>query len=173
MPMITPGYVQTMARYNRWQNESLYAAANELSDEERLADRGAFFRSIHETLAHVLWGDEIWLSRFGACAAPEGGISESTSRHPVWGDLRVARAAMDDVTDQWSRSVSEQDLAGDLSWFSGAMGRDLTRPLGLLIVHMFNHQTHHRGQVHAMLTAAGARPADTDLPFMPELEGKA
>ncbi len=160
-----------MASYNRWQNESLFSAADALPDDARRADRGAFFRSIHETLAHILWGDEVWLSRFGACAAPDGGISESTLRFPDWAELRAARAATDDLIERWSRRISEQDLVGDMSWFSGAMGRELTRPLGLLIVHMFNHQTHHRGQVHAMLTAAGAKPADTDLPFMPGLDG--
>jgi uncharacterized damage-inducible protein DinB len=56
---------------------------------------------------------------------------------------------------------------GDLGWFSGAMGREVTKPKALLVLHMFNHQTHHRGQIHAMLTTAGARPGDTDIPFMP------
>ena len=61
--MITPGYVQRMARYNRWQNENLYGAADELSDEARRMDRSSFFKSIHATLSHILWADQIWMSR--------------------------------------------------------------------------------------------------------------
>ena len=64
--------------------------------------------------------------------------------------------------------VTGEELAGELHWYSHAMGREMAKPYGLCVMHLFNHQTHHRGQVHAMLTAAGARPDDTDLPFMPE-----
>ena len=68
--MITPAYAGTMARYNRWQNESLYREALKLSDEERQRDRGAFFGSIHGTLNHLFWGDSLWLSRFGGGEKP-------------------------------------------------------------------------------------------------------
>ncbi|HAR51365.1 MAG TPA: damage-inducible protein DinB, partial [Roseovarius nubinhibens] len=64
------------------------------------------------------------------------------------------------------------ELASDLAWYSGTLGRDVTRALGLCVAHFFNHQTHHRGQIHAMLTAAGARPGDTDLFVMPEDVGR-
>lgn len=157
-----------MATYNRWQNRSLCAAADGLSDFERKLDRGAFFRSIHETLEHILWADEVWLSRFGACAAPDGGIADSTGRFRDWTDLKNQRRAMDETILSWAESMTAEALEGDLSWRSGVLGRDVTRPRALLIVHVFNHQTHHRGQVHAMLTAAGASPEDTDLPFMPD-----
>src|SRR4029450_9880640 len=70
--MIDAAYVQRMARYNRWQNESLYGAAGTLSDAERRRARGAFFGSIHATLNHVLWGDRIWMSRLAGTAKPEG-----------------------------------------------------------------------------------------------------
>ncbi|MBT4428135.1 MAG: damage-inducible protein DinB, partial [Rhodospirillaceae bacterium] len=66
--MISPDYVRTMATYNRWQNGSLYDAANTLSDDERKQARGAFFGSIHATLNHILWGDQIWMSRFTGAA---------------------------------------------------------------------------------------------------------
>ena len=62
--MITTAHVASMARYNRWQNQNLYTAADGLSDEERKCDRGAFFKSIHGTLSHILFGDQIWLHRF-------------------------------------------------------------------------------------------------------------
>ena len=169
--MITPDYVRLMAQYNRWQNASVFGAAGSLSDAARRQDRGAFFRSIHETLAHILAADELWLSRFGACASPDRSLAQSAARYEGWDALATARGRMDDIISDWAAAVGPGDLSGELSWYSGMMERQMKRPLGLLIAHVFNHQTHHRGQVHAMLTAAGAKPQDTDIPFMPGLEG--
>ena len=166
--MISPAYVQVMARYNRWQNKSLYGAADGLDEADRTADRGAFFGSIHGTLSHLLWGDTIWMSRFDGWDAPGGGIPESPRMELDWSALKTARAGADARIVDWSERVGPEDLAGDLTWYSGAAGRELTKPRALLVLHLFNHQVHHRGQVHAMLTAAGARPDDSDLPFMPE-----
>lgn len=166
--MITPAHAQMMAAYNAWQNESLYDTASALDDVARRADHGAFFGSIHRTLNHVLWGDRIWLSRFTDYPAPEGGIPDSTDNYEDWGALRSARGETDAFLRNWAGALSPADLEGDLTWFSGAMGRDVTKPRWVLVTHLFNHQTHHRGQVHAMLTAAGAKPDDTDIPFMPD-----
>ena len=69
--MIDPAYVQRMARYNRWQNANLYGVADTLPDEERRRERGAFFGSIHKTLSHLLWGDQVWMSRFTDVQRPE------------------------------------------------------------------------------------------------------
>ena len=165
--MISTDYIQLMARYNRWQNESLYAAAETLSDEARRENRGAFFRSIHETLCHVLWGDKTWLSRFTDYPAPDGGIPSSTALHIDWAPLRKDRQETDEVILDWAAGVTPAQLGEDLVWYSGALGREMSRPYWLLFTHFFNHQTHHRGQAHAMLTAAGARPDDTDVAFMP------
>ena len=167
--MISPDLVQTMAAYNRWQNTSLYSAADGLDETARRLDRGAFFGSVHETLAHILWADQLWLSRFGGCDKPSGGIKQSTARYPDWTSLKSARDIADQHFTDWTDRLSQSDLAGDLSWFSGAANQTVSRPRWLLIQHMFNHQTHHRGQVHAMLTQAGARPDDTDLFLMPSL----
>ncbi len=161
--MITPAFVQTMARYNRWQNESLYKAASTLDDATRRQDRGAFFGSIHGTLSHILWGDEMWMHRFAGWPKPECGIRDSASCHDDWAQLGERRAGRDDAMLTWAGALGPEWLAGDMTWFSGAANKELSRPRALLVAHMFNHQTHHRGQVHAMLTAAGARPDDTDL----------
>jgi len=166
--MISPEYVRVMSRYNRWQNKSLYGAADTLDTADRTRDRGAFFGSIQRTLGHLLWGDTIWMSRFDGWEAPAGSIAESPLMVLDWAALKTARAQADARIVDWGERVLAQDLAGDLTWYSGAMGRELTKPRALLVMQLFNHQTHHRGQVHAMLTAAGARPDDTDLPFMPE-----
>ena len=165
--MITPDYVRLMARYNRWQNRNLYAAADALDEAARRADRGAFFRSIHGTLSHLAWGDAMWMSRFDGAPKPTGGIADSAALHSDWDGLKAARAALDAAILDWSGRVAPAFLAGELSWFSGALKRDVTAPCATTVAHFFNHQTHHRGQIHAMLTAAGAKPGDTDLFIMP------
>lgn len=166
--MIGPAYIQTMARYNRWQNDSLYGAASTLSDEDRRRDRGAFFKSIHATLSHIRWADQIWMSRLAGWEAPQDGIAASVEAYADWETLRASRIEADAGFIEWARRVTQDDIDGDLTWYSGAMGKKLTRPRWVCILQVFNHQTHHRGQVHAMLTAAGAKPDDTDVPFMPE-----
>ncbi|MDJ0825716.1 MAG: DinB family protein [Rhodobacter sp.] len=88
--------------------------------------------------------------------------------HRSWPDYAEARREADRCILDWARRLTDADLQGDLAWFSRAIGADVQRPKWLCIQHFFNHQTHHRGQVHAMLTAAGATPADTDLFLMPD-----
>ena len=166
--MIDKAYVQRMARYNRWQNQNLYGVAERLSDDERQRERGAFFGSIHKTLSHLLWADRLWMSRLTDVPAPEGGILRSVSLYPDWEVLRTERAAFDDRIIDWADRLDEASLAGDLTWHSAVTKREMGKPKWLLVTHMFNHQTHHRGQVHCMLTQAGGKPHDTDLPFMPE-----
>jgi uncharacterized damage-inducible protein DinB len=165
--MIDSSYVQRLARYNRWQNENLYGVADALSDAERRRERGAFFGSIHGTLSHLLWADRIWMSRFAGTPRPAGGIPESVSLYGDWGELKRERAAFDGVIVDWADKLDDDTVAGDLTWFSGAIKADVSRPKWLLLTHMFNHQTHHRGQVHCMLTQAGGKPGDTDLFIMP------
>jgi uncharacterized damage-inducible protein DinB len=166
--MIDAAYVQRMARYNRWQNENLYTVADRLSDVERRLDRGAFFGSIHATLNHLLWADRTWMARFSDWAKPDAGIPQSVTLFPDWDILRQERAASDAKLIAWSDELDPAWIAGDTTWFSGAIQREVTKPRWQLLTHFFNHQTHHRGQVHAMLTQAGGKPHDTDLFVMPE-----
>lgn len=161
--MIDPAFASTMARYNAWQNDSLYAAGATLDDAARRQDRGAFFRSIHGTLCHLLWADRMWLSRFAGTPKPAVPGSESARMIEAWEELAVERRITDALIGEWAATLSPDWLAGDLTWVPGISRRELTKPKALLVAHMFNHQTHHRGQVHAMLTAAGAKPEDTDL----------
>ena len=165
--MIDLGYVQRMARYNRWQNANLYGVADGLPDAERRCARGAFFGSIHATLNHLLWADRIWMSRLAGTPRPEGGIPESVSLHGDWTELKREREAFDTTMVDWADRLNAAALAGELAYYSGAIKAEVRKPKWLLVTHMFNHQTHHRGQVHCMLTQAGGKPGDTDLPFMP------
>jgi uncharacterized damage-inducible protein DinB len=166
--MIGGAYVQRMARYNRWQNENLYGVADALSDDERRRECGAFFGSIHKTLNHLLWGDRAWMSRFTDVPKPQGGIAESVLLHPDWEKLKSERTDFDRIIVDWADTVDDSWLAADQTYHSAASKRQWTRPRWVLVTQMFNHQTHHRGQVHCMLTQAGGRPSDTDLPFMPD-----
>ncbi len=165
--MIGLGYVQRMARYNRWQNESLYTVADALADEERRRQRGAFFGSIHATFNHILWADRLWISRFTDVPEPQGGIPESVSLYADWEPLKQARAEFDATIVEWADRLDSVWLAGDLTWYAGAAKKEMLQPKWLLVTQMFNHATHDRGQVHCLLTQAGLRPHATDLPWMP------
>ena len=166
--MINRAYVQRMARYNRWQNENLYGVADALSEDERRKERGAWFGSIHKTLSHILWGDQTWMGRFTDWPPPGVGIPDSVDLFPDWSTLKSGRQDFDQKIIGWADHVDDAWLAADQTFYSGSTKRDWTRPRWMLVTHMFNHQTHHRGQVHSMLTQAGGRPSDTDLTFLPD-----
>lgn len=161
-------YALTMARYNLWQNDSLTEAAGTLSPEERQKDRGAFFGSITGTLSHLLWADRTWLGRFTDRPLPGIGIPESTGLIGDWQVYLAERRQLDRQILEWAKQLPAAWFQGDICWFSGAASRRITLPKAMAILQMFNHQTHHRGQIHAMLTAAGVRPQATDIPFMPD-----
>ena len=165
--MITAEFARTMARYNTWQNQSLFQSANRLDETARRLDRGAFFGSIHGTLSHLFWGDSIWMSRFDGWEKPPVGIPESPQWVNDWQDLSDRRQRADADILRWADQLTDEELGGHLSWYSGALKADVSKPLALCVAHFFNHQTHHRGQVHALLTAAGESPDDTDLFVMP------
>lgn len=165
--MIDIGYVRTMARYNAWQNAQVHAACARLAPAALTVERGAFFGTILGTLNHVLWGDRFWMSRLGGWQRPPGSIAESVALTPTLEAWWADRARADAKIRHWADRLRHIDLHGDLSWYSGSLGCEVTKSRAACIAHMFNHQTHHRGQVHAMLTAAGADPGVTDLVFMP------
>jgi uncharacterized damage-inducible protein DinB len=164
--MISTDWVRLMAAYNAEMNRRLYAAADALTDEQRRAERGAFFGSIQGTLSHLLWGDTVWMGRFAGWPIPPVGIPGSAALHGDWARLKAERAAADAGIEAWAATLEPAWLEGSLGWDSAAMGRHVARPRTVLVTHFFNHQTHHRGQAHALLTAAGARTGDTDLPFI-------
>jgi uncharacterized damage-inducible protein DinB len=166
--MIDGAYVMRMARYNRWQNQNLYSAADRLSDSERRRERGAFWGSIHQTLNHLLWGDGMWMNRVSGSPRPGVGIADSGALYDDWTQLKAERARFDQRIIDWADGVTPSWLAAEMTYYSFAIQRDVTQPHWVLVTHLFNHQTHHRGQVHCMLTQAGEHPDDTDLPFMPE-----
>lgn len=161
--MITAAYVQTMAGYNAEMNRRLYGAAARIPDAERRAERGVFWGSLHATLNHILWGDRAWMHRFSGSVAPAQTMAQGIRMFDDFDALAQARVETDTAISAWAAGLSDAWLTEDLAWFSGALGREICKPRWLLVSHLFNHQTHHRGQAHALVTAAGEQTGDTDL----------
>jgi uncharacterized damage-inducible protein DinB len=148
------------ARYNRLANESLYAACAELSDAEYRRDLGAFFGSVQGTLNHLLLGDTIWMTRF------EGGTHPSTNLDAILFDrlaeLREARREMDQRIERLFSSLPADFDRGSVHYVNNA-GFESQDPLSVILPHFFNHQTHHRAQVHTLLSQLGHAPPVLDL----------
>ena len=160
---MTPADAQTMSAYNAEMNRRFYAAAGRLSDTERRADRGAFWHSIHGTLSHLVWADRIWMSRLGDWPKPAVALAQSDRLYDDFAAMTEARVAADEALIAWSADLDPSWFDGSLTWYSGAANREVSMLRSPILLHLFNHQTHHRGQVHAMLTAAGEKTGDTDL----------
>ncbi|MFK7835854.1 MAG: DinB family protein [Sulfitobacter sp.] len=167
--MIDTAHVLMMARYNAWQNKQIMDVVKVMDEDDLRADKGAFFGSILATLNHILWGDTIWMSRWcDDIAAPARDFDDWCDFTKTPGNWDAERFAMDGRMRIWAQTLSNLDLTGDLIWTSMMTGEVLRQSKAMCITHMFNHQTHHRGQVHAMLTACGQAAPTTDLVFMPE-----
>jgi uncharacterized damage-inducible protein DinB len=158
--MMKPTFAM-LAAYNAWCNERLYEAAAQLSDADYRADRGAFFKSVHGTLNHVLVADRIWLKRFtGQGEAPsrlDAILFESLS------DLQQARRREDERIVAYIDGLSEADLAGRFRYRTISNPVDMEQPLSPALIHFFNHQTHHRGQADCLLTGFGLDAPSLDL----------
>jgi uncharacterized damage-inducible protein DinB len=164
--MIDVTYVKRMAQYNRWQNENLYRTAGLLTSAELTRQRGAFFGSIQGTFSHLMWVDQLWMSRFRQTPRPPGTIPESASLYHDWQTLKSQRAGFDAEIIGWAAGISPEWLTGELTYFSKSAAQNVTGPRWMYVTHFFNHQTHHRGQIHCLLTQTGLRPQDTDLSVM-------
>lgn len=166
--MMTPDYCRMMARYNAWQNTQMTAALEGFDHAALTQDRGAFFGSMLKTANHILWGDQIWMAKLDGAEPPSVGIPGSVDLNPTLAAWSADRFRMDARIQKWAQRLRTVELLGELRWFSGAKGTNVSAPVAQCITHFFNHQTHHRGQIHAMVTAAGGKGWDTDLVFMPK-----
>ena len=145
-------HFQMLGRYNRLANERLYAACAELDDAARRKDRGAFFRSIHGTLNHNMVGDRIWMARFEGGTVSSAGLDAIL--HDEFDELRAARVVEDSRIEVFTAELDDARLAGTLAYVSHE-GHAFEDPMAVLLPHFFNHQTHHRGQITAMLRKTG------------------
>jgi uncharacterized damage-inducible protein DinB len=150
-----------MAGYNAWCNERVYDVAALLPDADYRADRGAFFKSVHGTLNHLLAADRIWMKRFtGEGEAPNRLDAILFESLP---ELRAARQEEDERIVAYLGSRSEADLAGTIRYRTIVNPTEIEQPLTPALMHFFNHQTHHRGQVHCLLTGLGLDAPSLDL----------
>ena len=165
-------HICLMAIYNDWMNAKVYEAARSLTDEELSVDRQAFFGSILGTVNHLVAGDTVWLQRFARHPANYLAL-KPIQQLPVpqsldqllFSDIRelsAHRVWLDQVIVAWSRSIKASDLDYSLSYTS-MKGAPADRNFYGLVMHFFNHQTHHRGQVTTLLTQSGVDVGDTDL----------
>lgn len=158
-------YALTMAHYNRWMNEKIYAAVAALSDAERKQDRGAFFGSMHAILNHLLLGDQAWMQRFAG--EPVTMKSPRDELYADFSELRAARAAMDERILSWAAALTDEFADREYRFFSVSYQRERALPQYVTILQVFNHQTHHRGQITTLLSQMGIDVGITDLPWMP------
>lgn len=146
---------QMFSGYNAWANERLYDAAAKLPDNDYRADRGAFFKSLHGTLNHILVADRIWMKRFtGQGDAP---AKLDTVLFDEFDALRAARDKEDARISAFIGELAEHELDQTFSYLTIVNPKTVTQRLAPALDHFFNHQTHHRGQAHAILTGLRGR----------------
>lgn len=170
--MITRQYVHMMASYNQWMNMKLYEVAGKLSPKELAADRNAFFGSILATLNHITVADTIWLKRFAMHPANHAALdpvrqlplpgSFDTILFRNLGAMDKQRKLLDEVMTEWAAALTEEDLRHVLH-YKNSKGVPAQKRLSGLVMHLFNHQTHHRGQVATLLSQVSLDLGVTDL----------
>jgi uncharacterized damage-inducible protein DinB len=167
--MIERGYAVAMSHYNRWFNDKLYATCAELGDAELKEDRGAFFGSVHGTLNHILWADLLNLCRVRRQPLPDLGGTDAIV-HDDFVALRDHRRATDEDLLHWAEhELVESELRQPFDIWVISRQEYLQRELWVWVVQMFNHQTHHRGQVTTLLSQLGRDVGVTDVPVTPIL----
>jgi uncharacterized damage-inducible protein DinB len=154
-------HFRRMAAYNRWANARLYEAAGKLSPAALAAPRSGFFPSLLKTLNHILVGDTVWMGRLDGSGSADI-TSLNQILHTDLAALKAARSAMDERIVAFVDGLKPQRFDEDLVYRTMA-GEAMTTPVGPVLAHFFNHQTHHRGQAHAMLSSTEVAPPSLDL----------
>lgn len=163
-------HYQMLGRYNAWANVRLYEAAAALKSDEYQADRGAFFKSVHGTLNHLLATDRIWLKRFtGEGDAPD---RLDAILYETCAGLRSARVAEDARIVAFVDGLDECRLNGTIKFRRVSSPEEFEQRLAPALAHWFNHQAHHRGQAHALLTGLTGQAPELDLLFYQRLAAK-
>lgn len=168
-----------LAQYNARMNRRLLAAAGRLSDAAIGEDKGAFFKSVIGTLNHIMVGDILWLKRFAThpnaypALAPLNALAKPARLDQIlYADLasfQQSRCALDAIIVQWCGQLHERNLDDPLR-YTNYQGESHNKRLGDLILHLFLHQVHHRGQATTLLSQEGIDFGDTDLPeILPDL----
>ena len=163
-------HFQMFGRYNAWANARLYDATARLDGEQYRADRGAFFKSVHGTLNHLLATDRIWMQRFtGTGTAPD---RVDAILFETLDELRTAREAEDRRIVDFVDTLDDIRLAGSIRYRRVSTPEVFEQKLAPALAHWFNHQTHHRGQIHGLLTGLVGQAPELDLLFYQRLSAK-
>jgi len=153
-------HFQMLARYNRVANERLFEACARLDDAEYRKQRPGSFGSIHALLNHIMLGDRIWMARFEGAGRATPVLS--TILYEEFSDLRAARRLEDARIEGFFAALEASFLERSLP-YRNSLGKDYVEEMPTAISHLFNHQTHHRGQVHVMLSQTSVPPPSLDL----------
>ncbi|MFT0533757.1 DinB family protein [Castellaniella hirudinis] len=157
---------QTMARYNRWMNEKLYDTCARLSDEELKLDMKAFFGSIHGTLNHILLADRVWLARLAGVPCAIRSLDQVLYTEFI--PLAQARKTTDNDLDRMMAGLSREAMDERITYRPISQGKASSATRGFILLHLFNHQTHHRGQVTSLISQLGHDVGVTDLIALPQ-----
>ena len=156
------------AHYNRWANALLYAEAARLTREEFNQPTGAFFGSLMATLNHLLVADRLWLHRFTGQGSVPARLDENL--FPELAPLQAARKAEDERIIDWVSGLNDGMLSGTFTYTPMTSTERVTQRLAPALAHVFNHQTHHRGQAHMILTTLGKQSLALDLVYFQRSE---
>jgi uncharacterized damage-inducible protein DinB len=156
---------QTFARYNTWMNENIYSGCAKIPDEQRKKDMGAFFKSIYGTLNHLYVADKMWMARFMGTDLPPYTLSSIAFEN--FDDLWAARRTLDAEITAFAATLTDERLAKPFTFKSISYNREFTNTMFIFVMQLFNHQTHHRGQVTTLMKQCDVDPGPTDLPAMP------
>jgi uncharacterized damage-inducible protein DinB len=154
-----------LAEYNRWMNEQLFGVCAEIPDEQRKRDMGAFFRSIHGTFNHLLVGDRLWMGRL--TGEPFTVTSLGQELYSDFDELHCQRRTEDRRISDWVAALGEGELDRIVSYVSVVDKRPRRFRVEDILLHLFHHQTHHRGQITTLISQCGYDFGETDLAFMP------
>lgn len=166
--MIPKNVYQLLAHYHLWMDQKNYLLCEQIPDDERKQDRGAFFHSIHGTFNHLLLGNLRWMGRFLKKTLTTAEIGETICES--FAELKREHLQVDQMIVDWAEGLTEAWLAEEMIYDSGVYQKHWKLPRWIFVTHMFNHQTHHRGQLMTLLTQMGHDPGITDIVCLPQLE---
>lgn len=163
--MYEMSFLRLMADHGRWMNQKLYVVCAGIPDEERKRDLGAFFRSIHGTLNHLLLVDRLWLGRITGREFRIQSLDQEL--YADFDELRREREVTDGEIADLVAGLDPSCLSEPLTYVSFLKKTPVTLPFGVVLTHFFHHQTHHRGQITTLISQLGYEFGDTDLIYMP------
>ena len=158
---------RTQAHYNQWMNQHFYTLCDSIADSERKRDAGAFFKSIHGTLNHILLGDRLWLSRFQNTVFEIHSLDQEL--YADYTELKKEREITDSEIIKYITGLRDESLIEPVKYISKLNQREQCFVLADCLLHFFHHQTHHRGQLSTLISQLGIDIGVTDMIAMPGL----